>query len=138
MSAGLPGLGLSGLFVLLSALGNPIIQLARRRRRQAGRTRVGPIFALSVAMAMAIMGIWDGLFRGAEVLGYQPSHHSGANAPIPFASVPVVLVSLSILAAIVTTAELALHVSRPRTTPTPPPLPFPGLDRGSRDRTTSA
>jgi hypothetical protein len=130
MSAGFPGLGLSGLFALLSALGTPIVQVARRRQRGAGQTSMGSIFALSVAMAIAIVGIWDGLIRGVMLLGYRPSHHSRATAPSEFASVPVVLISLCILVAIVATAELALHVSKPRTTPTPPPIPFPG---GTKD-----
>src|SRR5262245_42206785 len=104
MSAGLPGLGLSGLFALLSALGTPIIQLARPRRHRAGRRPVGPIFALSVAMVIAIVGIWDGLFQAVGLLGYKPSHHSGATVPTSFASGSVLLFSLCILVMIVATA----------------------------------
>jgi hypothetical protein len=131
MSAGLPGLGLSGLFVLLSALGTPIIQLFRTRHRRAGRTRVAPIFALALVMAIAMVGIWEGVVEGVGLLGYHASNRESATASTAYASVPVVLVSLCILVAIVTTAELALHLSGPRTTPTPPPLPFPS-DTGQR------
>jgi hypothetical protein len=128
MSAGLPGLGLSGLFALLSALGTPIMHLARPRRR-VGRRPVGPIFALSVAMVIAIVGIWGGPFQAVGLLGYKPSHHSGAAVPTPFASVPVLVFSLCILVIIVAATELARHVSRPRITPTPPPIPFPSENK---------
>lgn len=57
MSAGLPGLGLGGLFFILSALYAPIPELARSLRGRsdaASRRRVGRQFAIAIAMIVAV------------------------------------------------------------------------------------
>lgn len=125
MIAGLPGVGLSGLFVLLSALGAPIIELARPQRGRVGRGRVAALFGLSIVMVLGLVGAWNALVLVARLLGH-PAHHPSGPSFTPVASVPVVVVSLCIVLAIVAAAEVALHVVRPQLTPTPPPLPFYG------------
>ncbi|MCL2393716.1 MAG: hypothetical protein FWC87_03420 [Acidimicrobiaceae bacterium] len=135
MSAGLPGLGLSGLFILLSALGSPIVELIRRRRR-AGQTPVRRLFVLSVVMVFAVVGIWYAILPLIREFG-RHSFHSSGGISTPVASIPVIVVSLFIILVIVAAAELALHVVTPRPTPTPPPVPFRGVQRDIRhfDRT---
>lgn len=57
MSAGLPGLGLGGLFFILSALVAPVIELARTVRGRssvAAWREVGRSFALALAMVVVI------------------------------------------------------------------------------------
>lgn len=127
MSAGLPGLGLSGLFVLISALFAPITRIGRPRPSSVRPTRVGPIFLLSLVIAIAVVGVWDGVLALAELFRDHASHHSGhsAAASTAFASVPVLFISLSIMLVIIVGAELALHLSGPQVTRTPPPIPFP-------------
>jgi len=126
VSAGLPGLGLSGLFVLLSAMATPIFELARRGRCRADRMRVLRIFALSVVMVIAVVGVWNGIILVAKVVAHHSSPRLSAAGSTPIASVPVLVLSLGIILAIVVAAELARHVVKPRFTPTPPPIPFRG------------
>jgi hypothetical protein len=57
MSAGLPGLGLGGLFFILSALFAPVVELRRTLRGEssvASWRRVGRQFTLAVAMIVAV------------------------------------------------------------------------------------
>ena len=57
MSAGLPGIGLGGLFFILSALAAPLVELARAARGQSSVARwlhLGRQFALAVAMIAAV------------------------------------------------------------------------------------
>jgi len=124
MSAGLPGLGLSGLFVLISGLCAPFTRVVGRHRPRVRPTRVGPLFALSVVITIAVVGVWESVLIAAELLGLTPTHRS-ATTSAGSAPVPVLLVSLCIVAAIVAIAELALLLGRCRATPTPPPIPFP-------------
>jgi peptidoglycan/LPS O-acetylase OafA/YrhL len=102
VTAGIPGLGLSGLFMLASALMLPFL---RRRNRRASRRRSagGRLVAMAVAMGALVSGVW--VFVGA-----------------PRSGPPLVLVSLAILGAILAVAELALHLIGAEPTPTPPPV----------------
>lgn len=62
MSAGLPGLGLGGLFFILSALALPLFELARTARGESSAQSwlaVARQFGLAVAMIAAI----DAVFR---------------------------------------------------------------------------
>jgi hypothetical protein len=57
VSAGLPGIGLGGLFFILSALAAPLVELARTARGQSSVARwlhLGRQFALAVAMIAAV------------------------------------------------------------------------------------
>lgn len=57
MTAGIPGLGLAGLFLMLSALGGPLVELAHSARGRSSRARwlaVARQFALGVAMILSI------------------------------------------------------------------------------------
>jgi hypothetical protein len=67
MSAGLPGLGLGGLFFILSALVAPLLELiesARGNSSRAAWSRVGRQFAIAVSMIAAV----DLSLRGAFLL----------------------------------------------------------------------
>ena len=72
MSAGLPGLGLGGLFFVLSALLAPVVELGRtaRGRSSAGAWRqVGRQFAIAIVMIVAVELALRGLLLAGSVLG---------------------------------------------------------------------
>ena len=57
MTAGIPGLGLAGLFLMLSALGGPVVELVHTARGRSSRARwlaVARQFLLGLAMILAI------------------------------------------------------------------------------------
>ena len=94
MTAGVPGLGLSGLFVLLSALALP---LARRRKRTRGR--VAALFRLGLVMTAAVIASWQIFIHALNLFHHHAmggrSHHLLGNGPSvgPW-PVPVSVISL--------------------------------------------
>ncbi len=64
MSAGLPGIGLGGLFFICSALLAPVAELARTVRGQSSRerwNRVARQFAMALVMLLAIQAALLGM-----------------------------------------------------------------------------
>jgi hypothetical protein len=119
ITAGVPGLGLSGLFVLLSGL---VLPLARRRRGPRGP--VARLFGLAVIMTAAIIVTWEMIFGAAALL------HTAVPAP-PLSGtpdghgpwrLPIIAVSVSIMLLVIATGEVLLHLVGARPTPTPPPI----------------
>lgn len=131
MSAGLPGLGLSGLFILLSAFGMPVL---RRNGRRKGR-----LLVLGVVIAAAAVASWDLMSVVVRTLTEHttvivtggpggPQRHTVTTFAFGN-SVPVLAISLGILGALLVGAELAAHLLRGHKTPLPPPveLESPGV-----------
>ena len=121
--AGVPGLGLSGLFVLLSGLALP---LARRWRglRQGQPVPVARLFGLAVIMTAAIIVTWAVLFRAATAL-----HATAPTRPLGGTVVshdsqglPILAISVSIMLLLIATGEVLRLLVGVRPTPTPPPI----------------
>lgn len=118
MTAGIPGLGLSGLFALLCALGLP---LARGRRVPITR-----LLGLAVVMAAGVLLTWEAIVEGITVL-----HGTGVVSNRSFTSatlghgfwqVPVIAISSSIMVLLIAAGEALLHLVGVKPTPTPPPV----------------
>jgi hypothetical protein len=72
MSAGLPGLGLGGLFFILSALFAPlaeVVRIVRGRSDAARRRQIGRQFLLALAMLVAIDLTLRGLLLAGALVG---------------------------------------------------------------------
>ncbi len=80
MSAGLPGLGLGGVFFILSALVAPAVELVRWTRGDSSpetRRTVGRQFALAVVMIVAVDLTLRGSLLLLAALGVAGSPHLG-------------------------------------------------------------
>jgi hypothetical protein len=80
MPAGLPGTGIGGVFLIISALLMPLVELRRRVRSRSGRGRwrlVGRHAALAVGMVAVVLGPIGALY--AALLGSSPTR-GGASA----------------------------------------------------------
>lgn len=115
MSAGLPGLGLGGLFFILSALIAPLVELVRmlRGRSSAGAWRaVGRQFAIAVTMIVAIELTLRAVLWVASAAGV-----GGASVPAGILALPLEPIGLAValLCALLLAAkglELALRWRR--------------------------
>jgi hypothetical protein len=115
MNAGLPGLGLSGLFVVLTTLGMPLVRARRRRRSWQ------PLFVLAALVAtVGVLGwIAASLFVAGPLGGRRT--HSGS-----VVGLPVFVLSLAILAVLLLAPEVLLWTIGTRPTPALPPVPARG------------
>jgi hypothetical protein len=80
MPAGLPGTGLGGVFLILSALLMPVVELRRRMRGRTGLGRwrlVGRHAALAIGMVAVVLGPVGAVYTA--LLGSSPAH-AGASA----------------------------------------------------------
>lgn len=118
MTAGIPGLGLSGLFALLCALSLP---LARRRRVPVTR-----LLGLAAVMAAAVVLTWETLVEVLAVL-----HGAGVTGPRlrppailghGFWQVPIIAISAATMVLVIAAGEALLHLVGVRPTPTPAPV----------------
>lgn len=110
MSAGLPGLGLGGLFFILSALAGPLVEAGRtvRGRSSAAAWRqVGRQFAIAVVMIVTV----DLLLRGVLVLT------GGAADGLLVLPLEPLGITTALLAAVLGTAKLAQLALRVRRVP---------------------
>ena len=118
ITAGIPGLGLSGLFALLCALSLP---LSRRRRVPVTR-----LLCLAVIMTAAVILTWEAIVEGITVLhgaGAAGSHGlTGRILGHGFWQVPVIAVSASIMVLVIAAGEALLQLVGVKPTPTPPPV----------------
>ena len=118
--AGVPGLGLSGLFVLLSGLALPLAHRWRGRRVPVAR-----LFGLAVIMIAAIIVTWEVIFGIATALHTAaPTRSLGGGTLVSHSSrgLPIIAISASILVLLIATGEALLHLVGVRPTPTPPPV----------------
>jgi hypothetical protein len=121
MPAGLPGTGVGGLFLILSALLMSLVELRRRMRRRTGLARwrlVGRHTGLAAGIVAVVAGVAWALYWA--LLGSSPTHGgasargAGANLlgglmPRPLAPVLMTLVLLASIMIIAYTLRLILH-----------------------------
>jgi hypothetical protein len=108
MSAGLPGLGLGGLFFILSALFAPfleIVRLARGRSSPERRRQIARQFAMALAMVAAIDLTLRALLLAGAVVGAGTHPHSGLIA-LPLAPIGITTGLLLLVVAAAKGAEL--------------------------------
>jgi hypothetical protein len=104
MTAGLPGLGLNGLFVILCTLAIPL------RRSSPPASRRGRLVAMAVVISVATLALWH---FGLAALTHGPTIGLG---------VPAIVVTLGILGMVLLVPELQYRVQGTNATPTPPPV----------------
>lgn len=122
MTAGLPGLGLSGLFMLLTALLVPAVHAARHGLRGHDRRTVR-LFTLAAASVLIVVLVWAMLALvapSAPWLFPQGVRHAGVLA------VPAVVISSAILIGVLVVPEVLLRTIGSRPTPALPPVPAIG------------
>jgi hypothetical protein len=120
MTAGVPGLGLSGLFTLLSALYLPL-------NRRKAPSPVGRLVKLAVAMGVVLLlastAFTDAVAAFGNHVVASPSRHlAGIFSSSGTWRVPLILVSAAIMLLLLAAGEALLHLVGPRPTPTPPPV----------------
>jgi len=114
MTAGVPGLGLSGLFALLSALVLPALPRGSRRRRQ-----VVPLFVLALVITAAVLGSWELISALVGTAGRDGKAVSISGQ----AGVPILVISLTLMCAVIGVAETLHLVVGLTPTPTPEAIP---------------
>ena len=112
MSAGLPGLGLSGFFVMLCALVMPAF------RKRSDRRRWLVLFGFAIVLIGVIVVAWMSMSEIAGRVAPHGKHSSGAT----FFGVPIIAASLAILAVILVVPEVLLRTIGTRPTPALPPV----------------
>ena len=116
MNAGLPGIGLSGLFALLSGLFLPISLMVRRTSRN-GRPKVGALVAMTLIVVLVDVILW---FFVAKLLGATgPGHWHIRIGHFP---VPTMLITLLVLTVGVLFIEICAGLLP---TKIPPVVPLP-------------
>jgi hypothetical protein len=131
MSAGLPGLGLGGLFFIFSALIAPFFEFIRTVRGEsdaASWRRVGRNFALAVAMIVAVDGALRLAYLGIDLTGLGDP---ATEAPTVLPLVPIAI-TVGLLAAVLGSAkamQLAAFARSRGIPPLPVPTPWPGRRR---------
>jgi hypothetical protein len=131
ITAGVPGLSLSGLFVLLSALALPLA-----RRRGAPRARAGRLFCLAVVMIAAIILTWEVIVEVVTTT----AKAGPTSSVIPGAGsvrVPIIVISAATMVLVIATAAALLRLAGVRPTPPHPDSPAAGGTAG-RARASSA
>lgn len=105
MTAGLPGIGLSGLFALISGLFMPAVALWRRMfgARRAMGYKYGLCFVLAVVVAACAAVVWDSVSALIQFVSGR------AQSAFRVFGLPTVVVSVIVLAAILLLAEGLLH-----------------------------
>jgi hypothetical protein len=125
MSAGLPGVGLSGIFFIASALLMVPLEVVRTLRGQSSLARWSSVlghFATAVAMIALLALCYVGLHVGAMWLASAWAHgsRSASGAPyqrvsgIPLLPLVVTVALVSCVLALAKLAELAARASRAR------------------------
>lgn len=116
MTAGVPGLGLAGLFLMASVLAMPLL---RRRPGEVRPTRRRALVTLAVAIAGATWGTWA-LVAVAVGAGREGARAAGLGGS--FAGIPALAISVAIVGLILAATEMLALILGPRPTPTEPPI----------------
>jgi hypothetical protein len=128
MSAGLPGLGLGGLFFIFSALLAPLPELWRtlRGRSDAAAWRlVGRQFAQAVTMIVAIDLTIRLVYLGLSATGLGDAPRADAGTVLPLTLIGITSVLLAAVIAIAKLAELGLRIRATELPRAPEALPLP-------------
>lgn len=110
MSAGIPGLGLGGLFFILSALVAPLVELVRTSRGQsspAAWRQVGRQLAIAVTMIVAVDVSLRGAYLLASAVGLGGPGPGGVTV-LPLAPLGIALGILAALLAVAKAAQLVI------------------------------
>ncbi len=110
MSAGLPGLGLGGIFFLLSALLAPVVELVRTARGEssiAAWIEVGRQFALALAMIVAINATLQAIYLLAPLVGFESVQAPGSLMVLPLLPIAITIALLGLLLLAAKAAALA-------------------------------
>lgn len=121
MSAGLPGLGLGGLFVMICGFATSVVPGSRHRDWKR-------LFVLTFVLTVVGVLTWTSFTAAADLL---QGRSSGRFAGSLFGA-PVLLVSLAILAGLLVVPELLLWTVGTRATPTLPPVRYLGKHPSQR------
>jgi hypothetical protein len=119
MSAGLPGLGLGGIFFILSALIAPFVEavrMLRGRSNPARRRQIARQFLLAVAMVVAIDLTLRGLLAVGGLIGAGPEGDPGL-VVLPLAPVGITTGLLALVLAGAKLADLLTRTARPSRPP---------------------
>jgi hypothetical protein len=129
MTAGVPGLGLGGLFALLAALCLPML---RSRRGSAAR-----LVGMALVIVVAAIAAWQVVawlytvvsspderssVTGAEIGGAHGLSHPAIGQLF---GVPIIVISVGLMLAMLAGGEALYRILGVRPTPTPPPIPAP-------------
>jgi len=129
MTAGVPGLGLGGLFALLAALCLPLLRSSSRRHRLR-------LFGMALLIVVAAVLAWQSLSwlysvvssgdTGAATGHLVKSGHAITQPVVGRAfGVPVIVISFVVLALLLLAGEALFRTLGERRTPMPPPIPAP-------------
>jgi hypothetical protein len=124
VSAGLPGIGLGGLFFILSALLGPFVELIRTIRGRssvAAWRAVGRQFALAVAMIAAIELTLRSLYALADVTGLAEPLSDRSPTVLPLRPIGI---TLALLVCVLAAAKAMQLIATIRTRARPA---FPAL-----------
>ena len=129
MSAGLPGLGLGGLFFILSALVAPFVELLRTVRGQSSRARwaeVGRQFALAALMIVAVDLTIRAAYAMLAAAGLHDEHSAGPVTALPLLPIGI---TAALLAIVLLTAKGMQLASRLPVGPLTMPRVWPSRPR---------
>jgi len=120
MTAGVPGLGLSGLFTLLCALVLPV-------NRRKAPSPIGRLVTLAVVMGATLIVTSEGVAvvmreLGRKITAAHGQHTAGIVVWPEIWRAPVIVISASIMVLVLAVGEALLHLVGTRPTPTPPPI----------------
>lgn len=116
MNPGLPGMGIGGLFYILSALLMPICEM--RRRLQGGAAGRWPLVARQFGIAIGIVGAMSGVFWALDtalLLEQVAAHAAGKVHMMWSLRVSALLVTSCVLATVLSTMQLVRLCLRVRT-----------------------
>lgn len=116
MNPGLPGMGIGGLFYILSALLMPICEV--RRRLQGGAPGRWPLVARQFGIAIGIVGAMSGVFWALDtalLLEQVAAHAAGKVHMMWSLRVSALLVTSCVLATVLSTMQLVRLCLRVRT-----------------------
>lgn len=117
MSAGIPGLGLGGVFFVISALLSPVLELhrtARGRSSAAAWRQVGRQFAIAVAMVIAVECALRLLLLGGSLLGADTAPASPGVTVVPLAPFAITVALLGLLLVSVKGLQLFIRITSRR------------------------
>ncbi len=132
MNAGLPGVGIAGLFFVVSALVMPLVELARTVTGRSSLDRwrgVAHDWLLAVAMLAAFVAMG---WVVAEKVPEPMSRELQGGVPTSASAITVTFLALTALLVLTQTTRLLRRPGRPPT-PTRPSRRRPGRSPGSRE-----
>ena len=127
MTAGVPGLGLSGLFVIMSVLVMLPARLVRGRPHDVHPVRTASIVTMAVAIAATIWFSWQFTVAGrapeaALTVGGTGAAHAGSQPLLALMRMPAIVISLAVVFGLIAVVELLAVALPTRKTRTEPPI----------------